>query len=133
VQPVRGAGAFFGQVVAPFRQQPQHDAVALGADRVQSTVVLGDHRHRRSVDGVGLTGVAVVEQRAPGCRLGGSVDPSAAQANPGRRPAARPLLVALASGFGRRAAQAVDDPAEQEGQEAHGQQRDARHDLEVER
>jgi hypothetical protein len=53
-------------------------------------------------------------------RLAGSADPSAAQANPGRRPAARPRLMALASGFGRRAAQAVDGPAEQEGQEAHG-------------
>ncbi len=61
-----------------------------------------------------------VEIRRVICRLDGSADPSAAQANPGRRPAARPLLVALASGFGRRAAQAVDDPAEQEGQEAHG-------------
>src|SRR4051812_25638882 len=67
------------------------------------------------------------------CSAPGPRQPSAAQAGPGRRPAARPLLMALACGFGRRGAQAVEDPAEQKGQEAHGQQWDARHDLEVER
>ena len=73
VQPIRGAGAFAGQVVAALGQQPQHQAVVLRAHRVQPPVVLGDHRDRGSVDGVGLAGMSGVEQPGPRGQLGGHI------------------------------------------------------------
>jgi hypothetical protein len=65
VQPIHGAGAFCGQVVAALGQQPQHQAVVLRSHRVQPQVVLGDHADSSSVDGVALAACPVLSSRAP--------------------------------------------------------------------
>ena len=61
VQPVDGAAALGGQLVAAIGEQPQHGAVVIGADAGEVVAVLGDDRDAARVDAVALASVAAVQ------------------------------------------------------------------------
>jgi len=61
VQPVDGAAALGGQLVAAIGEQPQQRAVVIGADGGEVVAVLGDDRDAARVDAVALAPVPALQ------------------------------------------------------------------------
>jgi hypothetical protein len=105
LQPVHGLHPQVGQLVAAVGEQPQRDQLLVEGELAQPRGTQRHHRHRMRVGGVGLAGVAGVEDPDPGSQLGRHVDHGLAlgqqplrqwPADPvgalDRPPAVRPLL-----------------------------------------
>ena len=80
VQPVDGAAALGGQLIAAIGEQPQHGAVVIRGDPREVVAVLGDERDAASVDAVGLASVAALEHASAGGQRRRDVDDSLAGA-----------------------------------------------------
>jgi hypothetical protein len=65
VQPVEETGAFVGQVIAAFGQQPQDGGLVFGGDDAQVGAVQGDLGDAERVGGVGLAAPAGGQQPGP--------------------------------------------------------------------
>jgi hypothetical protein len=59
VEPVDRPATLPGELVTAIREEPQHGAVVLSADSVEVWLVLGDRRHTRGIDAIGLAPMAV--------------------------------------------------------------------------
>src|SRR5450756_2021536 len=73
VEPVDRPAALPAELVTAVRQEPQYGAVVLRTDAAQVRLVLGDRRHTRGIDAVGLAPVARSEEAGPGNQRRGDV------------------------------------------------------------